>query len=317
MVIRWDPGEPTHSRKAEPPPDPARVDPWSVDAEQLARESRVVTVCLGCQGEKRRSCSDCAGSARRTCRGCSGSGRVPGVKGGMKNCPTCRARGDVKCTACKSGKIDCVTCGADGRVDAWLEVETQLLTQVQSHPANRSSALHEKLTHPEDFDAPPRATCLKDKDFPCVDEELGSPAAARAPAGELASVRAAHVAALKAARDEALARVAATQELEAQRQALEEVLGWSRRLLKAGEGTEAALTGLAQRLAGVEARIAAAKKRAEELAAREQALRERQEQVEAASFSGSGYSGGGRVHVRGYYRKNGTYVSPHTRSRRR
>ncbi|EPX55857.1 hypothetical protein D187_008112 [Cystobacter fuscus DSM 2262] len=584
-----------------------------MDAEQLARESRVVTVCLGCQGEKRRSCSDCAGSARRTCRGCSGSGRVPGAKGGMKNCPTCRARGDVKCTACRSGKIDCVTCGADGRVDAWLEVETQLLTQVQSHPANRSSAIHEMLTLPEDFDAPPRgwvnrlvedggvqppshpcpeglrarlnavedrlvsariqtfasdvfrvnyataqgkglvevagwrsvvtgatvwtplskrtkaswavgigallagllfwalyvsrhdwfarhghpalvllptmvaafvafkaaahrflapparsvaslkrmvgavaacwlvslgafglggptargaqaaldagdkararveaealvslgvdreegtrfldalhleevhratpspleqarrvgmpwygtqsreealallrtnvqaasdahfkaddaralgelarateellpeardglygraalaraATCLKGKDFPCVDEELSGPAAARAPAGELASVRAAHVAALKAARDEALVRVAATQELEAQRQALEEVLGLSRRLLKAGEGTEAALTALAQRLARVEARIAAAKKRAEALAAREQALRERQERVEAASFSGSGYSGGGRVHVRGYYRKNGTYVSPHTRSRRR
>ncbi len=157
VVVRWDAGAPTRSRNAEPPPDPARVDPWSVDAEQLARESRVVTVCLGCQGEKKRSCSDCAGTARRTCGGCEGSGRVPGAKGGTKNCPTCRARGDVKCTACTSGKIDCVTCGADGRVDAWLAVEKEVLTQVQSHPANRASALHEKLTLPADFDAPPRA----------------------------------------------------------------------------------------------------------------------------------------------------------------
>jgi hypothetical protein len=27
----------------------------------------------------------------------------------------------------------------------------------------------------------------------------------------------------------------------------------------------------------------------------------------------SSYSGGGTVHVRGYYRKNGTYVAPYTR----
>nr|UOP05335.1 hypothetical protein LVJ77_03820 [Conchiformibius kuhniae] len=31
----------------------------------------------------------------------------------------------------------------------------------------------------------------------------------------------------------------------------------------------------------------------------------------------SSYSGYGTVHVRGYYRKDGTYVRPHTRSRRR
>ncbi|WP_434384025.1 hypothetical protein [Melittangium boletus] len=626
VVLRWDPGEPTRFRKAEPPPDPNGVDPWAVDAEQLARESRVITVCPGCQGEKRRTCSDCAGSARRRCGGCAGSGRVPGAKGGTKNCPTCRARGDVKCTACKSGKVDCTTCGADGRVDAWLEVERETLTQVHSHPANRASALHEHLTLPGDFDAPPRgwvnrlvedggvqppshpcpeglrarldareerlvstriqtfasdifrvnyatargkgvvevagwrsvvtgatvwtplsrrstaawgigittfmagiilwvsyisrhewfakhghsslillpmtvaafvafklashllltpsarsasslkrmygglaacglvslgafnlggptargaetalaagdkararveaeallsqgreretsarvldelhldevrraepnpveqarrvglpwngtkareeavallranvraasdasfkahdaralgglidateallpearevlvgrealaraATCLKGGDFECAEAALDGPLAARAPAAERTSLRTAHLAALKTARDKALARVAAAKDLESQRQELDSLLWLSRRLLKAGEGAEAALTALKQRLAGVEEKLAekklaekklAEKKLAEELAARERA--ERAARLEAESFSDSddsddsGYSGGGRVHVRGYYRKNGTYVAPHTRSRPR
>jgi hypothetical protein len=38
--------------------------------------------------------------------------------------------------------------------------------------------------------------------------------------------------------------------------------------------------------------------------------------VPAPSYTApsSSYSGGGTVHVRGYYRKNGTYVQPHTRS---
>lgn len=35
------------------------------------------------------------------------------------------------------------------------------------------------------------------------------------------------------------------------------------------------------------------------------------------SYSPPSYSGGGSVHVRGYYRKDGTYVRPHTRSRPR
>jgi hypothetical protein len=34
--------------------------------------------------------------------------------------------------------------------------------------------------------------------------------------------------------------------------------------------------------------------------------------ISASSSSGTG-GGGGTVHVRGYYRKNGTYVQPHTR----
>jgi hypothetical protein len=35
---------------------------------------------------------------------------------------------------------------------------------------------------------------------------------------------------------------------------------------------------------------------------------------QAPSYTPPSYSGGGTVHVRGYYRKDGTYVRPHTRS---
>jgi hypothetical protein len=60
--------------------------------------------------------------------------------------------------------------------------------------------------------------------------------------------------------------------------------------------------------------------------AREEAAAAR-ERAAAAADSGEGWSGrsssggrssgGGSVYVRGYTRKNGTYVSPHTRSRPR
>ena len=157
VVLKQDPGLPTRTRKLAPMPDPGGVDPWDVDVASLPEETRVIAECPGCRGEKHRTCGHCSGTARRSCGGCSGSGRVAGAKGRRKNCPTCRARGDVKCTACRGGKVDCTQCGADGRVDAWLEVERQPLTQVHAHPANESSALHSQLGEAADFDAPPRA----------------------------------------------------------------------------------------------------------------------------------------------------------------
>jgi len=36
--------------------------------------------------------------------------------------------------------------------------------------------------------------------------------------------------------------------------------------------------------------------------------------IKRKSYSGSSTSSGGPIQVKGYYRKNGTYVSPHTRS---
>lgn len=81
-------------------------------------------------------------------------GKVRGQRG-PKNCGSCRGKGDVKCTACRGGKIECATCAGIGRVFAWLAVEQQSSVQVRSHPDCAARSVHLDVDKPMDFDAGP------------------------------------------------------------------------------------------------------------------------------------------------------------------
>jgi hypothetical protein len=156
VVLRIAPGAPGGgSRSVQPIPDPDRVDPWSIKPAQLEVESRVVAQCPTCKGAKRTTCQRCQGTSRMRCGQCSGSGRVLGQRKLLKNCPSCRGRGNTKCTQCVGGHIDCQSCGADGRVDAWLAMECSTFTQVRAGPEGAALKVHERFGVPEDFDARP------------------------------------------------------------------------------------------------------------------------------------------------------------------
>lgn len=143
-------------RVTGPLPNPAAIDPWGVDPDQIAGLSRVVTDCPGCFGGKRMTCPQCLGSTRVRCGGCGGSGRVYGQRG-MKNCPDCRAKGDRKCLACRSGKVDCQACSATGRVESWLEIHRKVIGRVCVDSQTPASELHDDLKSADDFDNDPSA----------------------------------------------------------------------------------------------------------------------------------------------------------------
>jgi type IV secretory pathway VirB10-like protein len=104
-----------------------------------------------------------------------------------------------------------------------------------------------------------------------------------------------------------------------------------------GKPTEPTAEALQMQLDQVKKEVEAADKRVAEIAAQEEAKRKREEILaeakrkqeealaevhrraeEAAADDGSengGNYGSGSVQVRGYFRKNGTYVRPHTRRR--
>jgi len=144
----------SRARVTGPLPNPAAVDPWGVDPEQLPGLSRAVASCPGCFGDKRTVCPQCAGSTRVRCGGCGGSGRVYGQRG-MKNCPDCRAKGDRKCLACRSGKVECQVCSASGRVESWLEIRRKVIGRVCIDSRTPASEVHEAVEAANDFDADP------------------------------------------------------------------------------------------------------------------------------------------------------------------
>jgi len=129
VVRKVVPGSSSRSRTSGSLPNPAMVDPWTVDVSRIEQDTRVLAECPSCVGTKKVNCSACGGSTRVRCGYCGGGGRVSGQRG-SKNCPDCRGRGDKKCTLCRSGKIDCSVCDATGRVEAWLTVERQTLRRV-------------------------------------------------------------------------------------------------------------------------------------------------------------------------------------------
>jgi hypothetical protein len=139
----------------EPVPTPDGVDPWQVDPAAVEAETRVLSTCPTCAGAKTVACGFCNGTARVRCGHCGGGGRVQGQRG-PKNCPDCRGKGDVKCTSCRAGKVDCSVCDAAGLVHAWLVVHEERLQQVCAHPQCAAMSVHRDVREPADFDAGPK-----------------------------------------------------------------------------------------------------------------------------------------------------------------
>lgn len=133
-------------------PQPEDVSPWSIEPTEIEKQSRVLADCPACLGGKKVSCPSCDGTTRVRCSYCGGGGRVSGQRG-MKNCPDCRGTGRRKCTLCRGGKTDCSMCEASGRVEAWLEIKSQLLKQVCVCSKTPASEVHTGLNEPPDFDA--------------------------------------------------------------------------------------------------------------------------------------------------------------------
>lgn len=146
---------PAHgARASEVQPLPtAPPDPWTVDPDQIERETAVVATCPQCDGHKHTACVRCGGGARVPCQQCGASGRVYGQRG-PKKCPKCRGRGDVKCLVCRAGKVPCATCGQTGRVHACVRIVRQRLDRVVVHPAGSAASAHPHVQDPRDFDTP-------------------------------------------------------------------------------------------------------------------------------------------------------------------
>lgn len=133
-------------------PTPEPRDPWSVDPARIETESRRVIICAACTGTREVVCTDCSGTTRVRCRGCFGSGRVLGKKK-MKNCPTCRGKGDVRCGECRGGRVECRACGAMGRVEHWYVVERETRFAVVTSAKGLAVRAHPNVREPTDFDA--------------------------------------------------------------------------------------------------------------------------------------------------------------------
>lgn len=140
--------QPHQGRKklSAPALTPEQVDPWDVDEQALATDSRHIKTCPTCQGLKKVNCSRCAGAAKIGCTQCSGSGRVPSKSSNrMVNCRKCRGSGRMKCPACKSGKVPCQPCGAKGKLEAWLEIEATMMSHVGIWPEGAHVSSHPML----------------------------------------------------------------------------------------------------------------------------------------------------------------------------
>jgi hypothetical protein len=155
-VHRFLPAHSYSKRDEQLLPNTAAMDPWAVNQAELAATSRVITRCPGCDGTKKTFCTICSGLGRVRCRYCGGGGRVQGERG-FKNCPECRGRGDVRCDFCSRGKVDCETCDAAGRVEAWIFIDRQIVVETRRHPSNAAAGVHARALDPADFDAGPWA----------------------------------------------------------------------------------------------------------------------------------------------------------------
>lgn len=134
-----------------PPPDPAGLDPWTVDEKTLPTSTERLCPCPQCHGRRKVDCA-CRGTKIRTCEECDGTGSVPGKRAATKKCPSCRGRRTKKCTACDGLLARCERCLGSGQLRAWLEVRRRFVTQVMANPPSVASH-HARLLDEHDFDS--------------------------------------------------------------------------------------------------------------------------------------------------------------------
>lgn len=137
-----------------PLPSAVGLDAWSVNADTVEDDTRVVAACRGCAGSGEVACPTCHGSTHASCSHCFGGQVFSRQKGRVfKNCPHCRGRGTQRCTNCRGGRVGCQDCNATGRVTAWLTLERRLRSQVTVYPRNAAAGVHRWIDVPDDFDS--------------------------------------------------------------------------------------------------------------------------------------------------------------------
>jgi hypothetical protein len=117
---------PGRSAVSRPPVQVDAIDPWAITRSKLHAASRHVGSCAHCAGQGNITCSVCNGTTKAKCSTCNGVGKAYGyaVNGSRRllKCKSCRAKGEVDCTACSEGKVMCSPCRGWGAVEQWLEV---------------------------------------------------------------------------------------------------------------------------------------------------------------------------------------------------
>jgi hypothetical protein len=114
------------------------VDAWTAEPRSLRERSDHIAICGACGGEKRVRCAVCRGTGKTICAACGGQRKMYGYAANgsrrLLNCTACRGKGDVDCLPCRRGIVTCSSCGGEGRVQRWLEIETWRRAAAQRHP---------------------------------------------------------------------------------------------------------------------------------------------------------------------------------------
>lgn len=144
--------EPNRARPKEQSaiPSPEHVDPWTVDIQRLATDSRVAAWCPTCLGSGATKCASCRGVGRLKCPRCDGAGSTA-----QGECPQCAGTKRVPCGTCDGGQTECGECKGAGQVTAWLDVERSTRQIVCVHPMGAAARAHPGVMEAPDFDVEP------------------------------------------------------------------------------------------------------------------------------------------------------------------
>jgi hypothetical protein len=119
------------------------LDPWSIESPSLRKRSEHVVICDSCAGEKTRPCGACGGIGRLVCGACHGQCKAYGyaVNGSRRlmKCKACGAKGEIDCGECNRGIAFCGTCGGEGRMRRWMEIESWQRSVAAVHPPTNAN----------------------------------------------------------------------------------------------------------------------------------------------------------------------------------
>ncbi len=114
------------------------IDPWNVESTTLRERSDHIAICESCGGEKKVRCANCGGTGKLLCNACGGQRKMYGYAANgsrrLLNCTGCRGKGEIDCSDCRRGIASCGTCGGEGRLQRWIELEWWRRSIANVHP---------------------------------------------------------------------------------------------------------------------------------------------------------------------------------------
>lgn len=114
--------------------DPAAIDPFAVDENEIRLKTEHIEICRACKGSRLLTCGKCSGEGRHKCDICGGSGKILKLykkSSRMINCQACRSKGHVQCELCAGKKaICCQACEGSGTELVWLAMSRSKRTEL-------------------------------------------------------------------------------------------------------------------------------------------------------------------------------------------